>query len=309
VRSQLLRPLQNRFGADLETPWFKIESPYEARRLEMDNGDLALFAWGPDAAYWLGNTETPKVLWQTDKYTFQAVPDAVAHWGRRELTAALHEAEPWLADYPNLSRFFLPVLCSKDGAETTRAFLREHAAGFPDADRDAALGFYEALVASGIFDDHEYVMGTKLGTSAGLDTTRMRATMGEYNAAKLLTEAGHGFTPEVELDSGHALDFRVEDTLVEVTRPLPVTERRAGTPASALRDTVDSKTGDQLRAHEGAVLFVDATSFPDDEWRAVRDERPKVGYRPAVVFRMRPDGRIEGFTKGSVPLDVAAVLD
>jgi len=54
-------------------------------------------------------------------------------------------------------------------------------------------------------------MASKLGTSAGVDLTRMQATMGEFNVAKLLHDADHDFEPEVELGSGHALDFQVDD--------------------------------------------------------------------------------------------------
>jgi len=49
------------------------------------------------------------------------------------------------------------------------------------------------------------------------------------------------------------------------------------------------------------VLVVDCTSFHDDEWRRVLAEQPSVGYEPLVVFRYRPDGRLEGYARGSVP--------
>jgi hypothetical protein len=138
----------------------------------------------------------------------------------------------------------------------------------------------------------------------------MRATMAEFNAAKLLTDAGHDYTPEVSMDSGHALDFRVHDpeTLVEVTRPEPPSRRRAGTPAAALRETVDGKTRDQLAAHEEAVVFVDCSSFRDDEWNSIAAERPAVGHEPAVVYRMHPDSPPAGYTTGTVPIDVARQL-
>jgi hypothetical protein len=275
----------------------------------MDNGDLALFAWDDEGAWWLGNTETPEILWRTEKYTFEEAPYPIARWAQRELLATLEEEAPWLAAYDYLSWFFLPVFFSKDGRTSTRRFFAEDAAGFPDADREAGLAFYEDLLSTGIFDDHRYTMATKLGTSQQFDLTRMRATMGEFDAAKLLADAGHDIQPEVELDSGHALDFRVDGhTLVEVTRPQPPSDRRAGTPAAALRETVDGKTSDQLRAHEGAVLLVDCTSFRDDEWNAILDERPAVGYEPTVVYRYRPDGNVSGYTRGSVPLEVADLL-
>jgi len=306
VERALYRPLDGQFGARLAGPWFDPPPEYDAARLEMDNGDLALFLWHEESgAYWVGNTETPEALWRTEKRTFDEVPYQVGRWTQRELLATLEEEEPWLAEYDYVTWFFLPVLFSKDGRHTTRRFFRDHAAGFPDAGREAGLGFYERLLGTGILDEYRYTMAAKLGTSERFDLVRMQATMAEFHAAKLLDDAGHEFIPEAELDSGHALDFRVDGhTLVEVTRPQPPSDRRAGTPAAAVRETVDGKTGDQLRAHEGAVLLVDCTSFPDDEWRALRREQPTVGYQPVVVYRYRPDGTLDGYAHGSVPLAV-----
>ena len=309
MRSELLGPLQSNLGARLLRPWYKPPEGYEAVRFEMDNGDVALFAWDDRRAFWMGNTETPSVLWRCEKYTFEQVPRPVADWAERELLATLHDAVPWLADYPTLSWFFLPVLLSKDGRETSRRFLREHAAGFPDADADEALAFYESFLATGALDDYRYTMASKLGTSERLDHTRMAATMGEFNVAWVLAEAGYDLTPEIDVTTGHAIDFRAERdgdaSLVEVTRPLPPTKRAAGTPVAAVRDTAKTKTSGQLSAHGGGVtLFVDCSSFPDDAWAGVMGERPDVGHRPAVVFRVRPDGRVEGYAKGSVPLSL-----
>jgi hypothetical protein len=302
IRQRLLAPLDRQFGATLSPSWYKLHGPYESYRLEMDNGDLVLFAAGDDEAFWLGNTETPEVLWRTNKHTFEEAPDAVTEWAERELLAQLREQDPWLAAHESLARYFLPVFFSKDGRETTRRFFREHAAGFPDADRETALAFYDDFLSTGVLDAHRYTMAAKLGTSERLEPDRMASTMTEFNAAKLLADAGHAFEPEAELDSGYALDFRVGDTLVEVTRPKPPRRRNAATAAGAIRDTVDTKTGGQLDAHEGALLLVDASSFRDDEWNAVRAERPDPGYRPAVVFRVRPDGTVEGYRHGSTPL-------
>ena len=305
VERDIYQPLESRFGASMGRPWFAPPEGYEARRIEMDNGDLALFAWsrGDGDAYWLGNTETPEALWRTDKYTFEEVPYPIARWAQRELLATLEESDPWLAAYEYVSWFFLPVFFSKDGRETTRAFFRDHAAGFPDTDRDEALAFYEEVLATGTLDEFRYTMASKLGTSQQVDLVRMRATMAEFNAAKLLADAGYAFTPEVAMDSGHALDFRVRDpdVLVEVTRPEPPTRRRAGTPAAALRETVDGKRGGQLSAHAEAVIFVDCSSFRDDEWAAVAAEEPDPKHEPAVVYWLRPDGRTEGYTRGDVP--------
>ncbi len=311
VERALCRPLDRKFGAELTDPRFSPPPEYDACRLSMGNGDLALVVWHESSgAYWLGNTETPEALWDTRKYTFAEAPYPVARWAQRELLADLDESAPWLTAFPYVSWFFLPVLFSKDGRETTRRFFRDHAAGFPDATRDEGLAFYERLLATGELDADRYTMASKLGTSGQLDLVRMRASMAELNAAKLLLDVGHGLVPEVQLDSGHALDFRVDgETLVEVTRPQPPGHRRAGTAASALRDTVSNKTTTQLDAHGGAVLFVDCTSFRDDEWASLRAEQPDVGYRPTVVYRMRPDGSTDGYTRGNVPLEVDAVLD
>jgi len=312
VRQEVLSPLDANLGATGSAPWFAPPDGFAARRFTMDNGDFALFTWATDGrgAYWMGNTETPEVLWRTDKHTFEEVPYPIARWAQRELLADLHRADPWLADYDYLSWFFLPVLLSKDGRDSTRTFLREHAAGFPDAERDAALRFYEEFLATGALDDHRYTMAAKLGTSPHVDPVRMGATMSEFTVAKLLHDAGLAFEPEVQLDSGHALDFRVESgTLVEVTRPQPPAHRNANTPAAAVRRTAGSKADGQLDAHPGALLFVDCTGFRDDEWNAVRAERPGVGHDPVVVFRARPSGHVEGYRHGNVPVDLDGVIE
>jgi hypothetical protein len=312
VEDALYRSLDDNFGAEMRSPWFKPPDGYEARRLEMDNGDLALFAWSEDDgdAYWLGNTETPEALWRTEKYTFDEVAYPIARWTQRELLATLEESDPWLAEYEYVSWFFLPVFFSKDGRETTREFFRDHAAGFPDADREDALAFYEEILATGTLDEFRYTMASKLGTSERVDLVRMGATMAEFHTAKLLTDAGYEFTPEVALDSGHALDFRVHDpdALVEVTRPQPPNRRRAGTPAAALRETVSGKRNDQLDAHADAVISVDCSSFRDDEWLTVAEAEPHAGHEPAVVYWLRPDGRLDGYTCGDVPLSIGKLF-
>jgi hypothetical protein len=323
VQGELLAPLDEKFGASLVDPWFPIEG-YQARRLEMHNGDFALFCWthddgatrragetdGNPDAYWLGNTETPQTLWRTDKYTFDEAPAPVGRWAENELFARLEVEEPWLARHEHLARFFLPVLFSKDGRETTREFFADHAAGFPDADRDAALAFYDDLLATGVLDPHRYTMAAKLGTSQGSDWFRMAATMSEFTVAGLLADAGLDFEPEVQLDSGHALDFRVGGQLVEVTRPRPPTRRqRADTPVAAVRQTGRSKTDGQLDAHPETLLLVDGSSLRDDEWRQVAGEQPSVAHRPTVVFRARPDGNVEGYRVGSIPLALGGAIE
>jgi hypothetical protein len=311
VDRDLYAPLADRFGATRRPSAHDPPPGYEACQLRMDNGDLALFAWGDKDAYWLGNTETPETLWRTNKHTFAEAPYPVARWAQRELLTELQVSEPWLAEYAYVSWYFLPVLFSKDGRETTREFFRDHAAGFPDATREDGLTFYEDVLTVTGLDDHRYTMASKLGTSKRVDLVRMRATMAEFNAAKLLTDAGYEYTPEVALDSGHALDFRVHnpETLVEVTRPEPPARRRAGTPAAALRETVTGKSNDQLSAHNEAVVFVDCSSFRDDEWNAVAGEQPAAGHEPAVVYRMRPDGHVAGYTRGDVGLRLDYLLE
>jgi hypothetical protein len=309
LRRDLYEPLDATIGAELTTPWFKPPGGYAGWRLEMDNGDRALVLVG-EQTYWLGNTETPEALWRTDKFSFEEVPYAVARWAQRELLAELEVQDPWLAQYEHLAWFFLPVLFSKDGRESSRAFFADHAAGFPDADREAGLAFYERFLSTGVFDDDRYTMASKLGTSEHVDSTRMSATMGEFNAAKVLADAGYTVRPEIAMDSGYALDFRAtkngESALVEVTRPGRPTGRAADTPTAAARETALSKTDGQLAAHPDTVLFVDCTSFRDDEWAALRGEEPSVGHHPAVVFRARPDGSIAGYCDGRMPLDLAA---
>ncbi len=284
----------------------------------MKNGDVALFArdasGNGDGAYWMGNTETPSSLWKTDKFGWREVPYHVSRWTQRELLATLHEEEPWLADYPHLSWYFLPVFMSKDGRESTRAFFREHAAGFPDAGRREVTRFFEDFLSTGALDEHRHVMSGKLGTSDRVDRVRMSAAMAEFIAAKILVEAGYVVIPEIEVTTGHSLDFRATDAdtnvLVEVTRPQPPANRAAAGPVAAVRDTAETKTSGQLAKHGGgAVLFVDCSSFRDDSWAAVKGERPDVRHRPAVVYRARPDGSVEGYRKGRVPLELGDTIE
>lgn len=314
VRADILGPLDRNLGATASTPWYALDGPYAARRFDMDNGDTALFAWGDDDAYWMGNTETPQALWQTDKYEFDDVPVDIATWAERELLAELLDEEPWLAPYEHLSRFFLPVLCSKDGRESSRAFFRDHAAGFPDVDRTTALTYYDEFLRKGTLEPYRHEMAGKLGTSPVIDTTRMAATMSEFTVARVLTDAGFGVEPEIDVATGHSIDFKANRNgdawLVEVTRPGRPTNRRASTPAAAVRDTVATKTAGQLDAHGGGVtLFVDCSSFTDAEWDRVRAEQPDIGHLPAVVFRARPSGEVSGYRLGNVPLHVGPVID
>ncbi len=326
VHDELFGPLDGNLGAEMTGAWYAPPGGHEAVRFEMADGSFALFCWrtgeaarpgerpeglGPAGgeAYWLGNTETPEVLWRTEKFTFAEVPYPVARWAQRELLAMLAEEDPWLADYEYVAWFFLPVFHSKDGKETTRRFFGEHAAGFPDADRDAALGFVEDLLRTGVLDDYRYTMAAKLGTG-GMDVHRMAATLSEFTVGKLLHDAGLAVEPEVAMASGHALDFRADGRLVEVTRPMPP-PRRTGTdsPVVAVRESGDAKGDDQLAAHPDAVLVVDCSSFAEDDWRAVVGERPGLGHQPAVVIRARPDGRIEGFHHGGLPWDLDGAVD
>ena len=309
VHDRIYQPLDAALGATMEGPWFAPPDGYEARRFSMDDGSTALFCWSDHDAYWLGNTETPEVLWRTNKRTFDEAPAAMTEWAERELLAQLELEDPWLAEYEHLAWFFLPVFHSKDGRESTRDFFRSHAAGFPDATRDEALAFYEDFLATGVLDEDRYTMASKLGTSGGVDLTRMQATMGEFNVAKLLFDAGYDFDPEVEFSSGHALDFQVEDVLVEVTRPLPVGRRSVDSAVAAVRASGKAKTDDQIAIHGNAVLVVDCSSFPDDEWNQIFGERPDLGHEPAVVFRMRPNGHTEGYVKGNLTLDLGAAFD
>lgn len=309
VRNDLLASLDDDIGARQTAPEYSLSS-YEVTRFDMANGDVALFAWNDTEAYWLGNTQTPSALWRTDKRGWEDVPFPVARWARRELLADLHEQAPWIEPYRYLSWFFLPVLMAKDGREVVRTFLKEHAAGFPDASHQEALSFFEEFLSTGTLEPYRETMAGKLGTSDRLDLARMSAAMGEFVVARHLFVAGYDPIPEVELGSGHALDFRVEDTLVEVARPqAPSSRRVADTPAAAIRETAGSKTRDQLDAHPGTLLVLDCSSFRDDEWAAIRDERPKLPYRPAIVMRTRPSGRAEGYETGDVPIDLSETVE
>ncbi|MFA9517949.1 DUF5784 family protein [Halopenitus sp. H-Gu1] len=328
VRDRIERPLDENLGARGRSPWFAPPSGFDARRFEMDDGSMALFCWTDDdpdppngadsgpVGYWIGNTETPSSLWKTDKFGFEEVAYSVQRWAERELLAELSMEEPWIEAYPHLAWFFLPVFCSKDGAETTRRFFRDHAAGFPDADREEVLPFLESALQRGTLDPYREVMAGKLGTSPHLDHVRMSAAIAEYVAADILVRAGYAVTPEIEVTTGHSLDYRASapddpaSFLVEVTRPQPVSGRSAGDPVSAVRDTAQTKTDGQLESHGGGVtLFVDCSSFPDDDWQAVLGERPDVRHRPAVVYRARPSGHVEGYRIGSVPLDLDETID
>ncbi|WP_435348417.1 DUF5784 family protein [Haloarchaeobius sp. HRN-SO-5] len=314
VRRDLLADLDENLGAQLETPHYKPPHGWEAWRFEMDNGDIALFCYDGDVAYWLGNTETPSALWRTDKSEWNEIPYPVARWAQRELIADLSVESPWLDDYPHVRWFFLTVLMSKDGRETTREFLYDRACGFPDADPEEALSFLESVLRPGTLDEYRDVMAGKLGTSQTLDQGRMSAAIAEFVAAKVLTDAGYEVTPEIEVTTGHFLDYRAtapdgDSYLVEVTRPRPPSRRSTDSPIAAVRDTAQVKTTGQLADHGGGVvLFVDCSSFTDEQWAALRGERPDVRHRPAIVYRARPDGSVEGYQKGDVPLDLSNAM-
>ncbi len=184
VKHDILQPLQSNIGAQEVSPWFKSGGDWQTHRFEMQNGDIALFARTDSDAYWMGNTETPSALWKTDKFGWREVPYHVSRWAQRELIATLHEEDPWLADYPHLSWFFLPVFMSKDGRGSTRSFFREHAGGFPDAGRRETTRFFEDFLQTGVLDEYRHVMSGKLGTSDHVDRVRMSAAMAEFIAAK-----------------------------------------------------------------------------------------------------------------------------
>ena len=292
--------------------WFAGPATFGTRRFDMYNGDIALFTWNETEAFWLGNTETPKALWQTNKIDLDEAPYEVARWAQRELLATLHERTPWLESYPHISWFFLPVFLSKDGRESSRRFFSEYAAGFPDADREKALSFYESFLRTGVLDDYRHVMAGKVGTSKRLNITRMTAAMGEFNAAYLLSESGYSIEPEAPVSTGHSIDFRADAddgaVLVEVTRPAPPRRRNTNSSFEALKSTTATKTNGQLHAHGGGiVLFVDCSSFSQEEWEAIADAKPDVGHKPAVIYRLRPDGYVAGYTRGDVPLTLDGV--
>lgn len=309
IHRKIFRDLDGNIGATQRPPWYAAPSGFSIDRFDMDNGDIAFFIRGQQRVFWLGNTETPRALWQTDKMGFDAVPDPLHTWATRELLAQLHDETPWLAQFPAVSHFFLPVFLSKDGRDSSRQFFDDHAAGFPDASRDDALEHLESVLATGVFDDDREVMAGKLGTSKGVDFTRMTAAMGEFNIAKLLVDAGYALEPEIPVTTGHSIDFRVDageqSTLVEVTRPLPPQRRSASSPVRAIKDTASVKSNGQLARHGGGVLLVvDCSSFSRDEWETLLEQQPAVGHRPAAVVRFVPGEPPAGYTMGSVPIDL-----
>lgn len=279
----------------------------------MTNGDLAVFAFDDTDGYWMGNTETPEILWRTDKYAWADVPYPVSRWAQREFLDTLHERTPWLASYPHLSWYFLPVFMSKDGRVSTRQFFRNHAAGFPNTDWTTAVQFLEELLRPGFLDPYRAVMAGKLGTSKQVDHIRMSAAISEFLAAALLAEAGYEVRPEIAVSTGHSIDFKATDgdqtTLIEVTRPTNPQRRNANDAIQAIRETAQTKTNGQLAAHGGGVvLFVDCSGFTDTQWAAIREQQPTVGHRPTVVYRVTPQAPTEGYVLGSVPLDFDTAL-
>jgi hypothetical protein len=288
IHRKIFRDLDGNIGATQRPPWYAAPSGFSIDRFDMDNGDIAFFIRGQQRVFWLGNTETPRALWQTDKMGFDAVPDPLHTWATRELLAQLHDETPWLAQFPAVSHFFLPVFLSKDGRDSSRQFFDDHAAGFPDASRDAALEHLESVLATGVFDDDR---------------------VGEFNIAKLLVDAGYALEPEIPVTTGHSIDFRVnageQSTLVEVTRPLPPQRRSASSPVRAIKDTASVKSNGQLARHGGGVLLVvDCSSFSRDEWETLLEQQPAVGHRPAAVVRFVPGEPPAGYTMGSVPIDL-----
>ena len=314
VNREIYQPLQGNLGARSVAPRFDAVGGWETHRFEMENGDLALFAWRDEEGYWMGNTETPKSLWRTEKFSWPEVPYPVARWAQRELLDTLQEEEPWLAEFPHVSWFFLPVFMSKDGRNSTRAFFRKHAAGFPDAGWEESTRFLEHFLHTGALDAYRHTMAGKLGTAEQVDRVRMSAAISEFIAGKILVEAGYAITPEIEVSTGHSLDYRAEsettNVLVEVTRPQIPKRRAASGPVAAIRDTAETKTSGQLAAHGGgATLFVDCSSFAEENWTPIREATPDVHHRPAVIYRARPDGHVEGYRKGAIGLDLDSAID
>ena len=95
-----------------------------------------------------------------------------------------------------------------------------------------------------------------------------------------------------------------------MTRPRPPARRSgADHPVAAVEETGGAKRSDQLAKHPDSALFIDCTSFPDDEWAAVRGEKPGVGHQPTVVFRARPNGHVEGYRHGGLPFDLGGAIE
>jgi len=130
-------------------------------------------------------------------------------------------------------------------------------------------------------DDYRETMAGKLGTSTSLDLVRMSAAIAEFTAARILTEAGYEVTPEIEVTTGHSLDFFGPRIRTPPGPPRWSRSRARNPSLDALRATPRRSVRDrrgrrrrrgQLEAHGGGVtLFVDCTSFPADDWAAVRE--------------------------------------
>ncbi len=297
--NEVVNPLDNKFGVEV-TETSEPEE-FEAYRLRMGNGDTALFAWN-GTGYWVGNTETPKALWQTEKQSFEEVDDGLGEWAQREFYRVLKDEAPWLTEYTRLAWFFLPVFMSKNGSEATREFF-QRGAGFPDASAEEAMEFYETVLESGVFEESRYEMASKLGTGENVDEVRMAAAMGEFNAAGVLDDAGYRLEPEPAVSNGHKLDYEAfgegaeDGVYVEVTRPVPPEDRAADSPLRAVRETASRKSEGQLKEDDG-LLMVDCTSFGEEDWRTLAENRPSVGHTPSLFYRTTPDGESEAFLEG-----------
>ena len=77
----------------------------------------------------------------------------------------------------------------------------------------------------------------------------------------------------------------------------------------AVEETGSAKRSGQLAKHPDSALFIDCTSFPDDEWAAVRGEKPGVGHEPTIVFRIRPNGHVEGYRHGELSFDLGGAIE
>lgn len=307
----VLRPLDDKFGADVvET---KRPEGFESRRIRMDNGDNALFAWN-GTGYWLGNTETPEALWRTEKRCFEDVGGGLARWAQMEMYDVLEREAPWTSDYPLLSWFFLPVLMAKDGRRTTREFFRG-GAGFPEASGDEAMSYYEDVVSTGVFDGCRYEMASKLGTGDGEDAVRMAATMGEFNAAAVLADAGYELEAEPAVAGGRRMDYVAngpgapEGVLVEVTRPSPPRLRGASTAEGAVRESAVRKRRKGQIADADGVLMVDCSSMTQDQWERVVDDRPESGHEPTLFYRVFPGDGVEAYLEGATRLRLSDAVD
>ncbi len=278
----------------------------------MQNEDLALFARTDGEAYWMGNTETPSALWKTDKFGWREIPYRVSRWTQRELLATLHEEDPGSPTI-RTSRGFPAGVYVQGRPRVDPVVLSRTRRWLPRRGSPGNDALFEDFLSTGVLDEYRHVMAGKLGTSDHVDRVRMSAAMGEFVAAKILTDAGYDVVPEIEVTTGHSLDFRARNgdtnVLVEVTRPQPpkTVRRRAPSPQSATpprrKSTANSPNTAAARSCSStARRFATTPGTP-----SAPNNRTSVTARSGLP--RPPERSRRRVPKGAVPLELADALE